>query len=284
MISVGLFGPGAAAARRAAVSIHPEAAQNLIDLYAARGAPDAPNEDPLPRGAWPVLCPAYLPAIPLAALSPMPLSKLLAQSPQENQHWRAFTADRAKCSYRHLLMSICADDVEALHLPPDVRRRVTALPRLMDRLYAALSVLAPLDGDHGSMERFGLEVGGSLAEELAETAFELTMIARTHLIAFYARIRPARTGPVHRAAAAMLRHRPSLVSPTTLTSEISWQDLRILEAAGWLEPRDEETALGLAHRFMPSAAFLALNLPTLPRKRPHSPKPISVLHDQHIRI
>ena len=52
---------------------------------------------------------------------------------------------------------------------------------------------------HRSMERFGLEVvGGSLAEEMAETAFELTMIARTHLIAFYARIRPFRTGPVHR--------------------------------------------------------------------------------------
>jgi hypothetical protein len=88
-------------------------------------------------------------------------------------------------------------------------------------------------------------------------AFELTMIARAHLIGFYARIRPARTGPVHRAAAAILRHRPIYVSPTTLTSGISGQDLSGLEAAGWLEPRDEETVRGLAHRFTPTQTILA---------------------------
>jgi hypothetical protein len=279
VISVGLFGPGAAAVRRATVSIHPEAAQHLIDLYAVRGAPDDPNEDPLPRGVWPVLCPAYLPARPAPALPPMPLPKLLAHSPHENQQWRAFAADRAKYSHRHMLMSICADDAEALHLPPDVRRRVTALPRLMDRLYAVLSVFASLDGAHRSMEQFGFELGRSLEEEMAETAFELTMIARMHLIAFYARIRPARTGPVHRAAAAILRHRPPNVSPTTLTSGVGERDLRVLADAGWLEPRDEETAYGQAHRFTPSDAFLRLNMPYLPKKRASHPCPIRVLCD-----
>jgi len=284
VISVGLFGPGAAAVRRAAVSIHPAAALHLTDLYAVRGAPDDPNEDPLPRGVWPVLCPAYLPARTAPTLPPMPLPKLLAQSRQENQQWRAFAADRAKYSHRHLLMSICADDAEARHLPPDARRRATALPGLMDRLCAALRANGAFDSTSGAIQRPETDVGTNLEDQMAESAFELAMIARAHLIAFYARVRPAHTGPVHRAAAAMLRHRPSLVSPTTLTSGISWQDLRILEAAGWLEPRDEETALGLAHRFMPSAAFLALNLPTLPRKRPHRPKPISVFLDKHVRI
>jgi hypothetical protein len=92
---------------------------HLTDLYAVRGAPDDPNEDPLPRGVWPVLCSAYLPARPAPALPPMPLPKLLAHSSHENQQWRAFAANRAKCSHRHVLMSIFADDAETA--PPACR-------------------------------------------------------------------------------------------------------------------------------------------------------------------
>jgi hypothetical protein len=58
----------------------------------------------------------------------------------------------------------------------------------------------------------------------------------------------------------MLRHSPLNVSPTTLTSGISGQDLRQLEASGWLEPRDEETARGLAHRFTMTDAYLYLDI------------------------
>ncbi|AGI68230.1 hypothetical protein OAN307_c26410 [Octadecabacter antarcticus 307] len=277
---IGLFGPGAAAVRRAAIAINPKAGRHLIDLYAVRGIPDDPNEDPLPRGIWPVLCSAYLPARPASALPPMPLPTVLAHSAHEIPQRRAFAAERAKCSHRRVLMSICADDAEALHLPPDVRSRVTALPGLMDCLYAALSVLAAPDGALGPIRRFERSMGANLADEMAESAFELAMIARAHLIAFYARVRPAHTGPVHRAAAAMLRHRPQFISPTTLTSGVIGQDLRILEAAGWLEARDMETAHGLAHRFMPSDAFVRLDIRELPKKRASWPYPVSVVCDR----
>lgn|GEM_PF-5279721 len=278
-IRVGLFGPGAAAARRAAIALHPEAARHLIDIYAVRGAPDDVSDDPLPRGVWPVLCPAYLPARPAPALITMPLPTALPHSSHEIPLWRTFTAERAKCGYRRVLMSICADDAEAPHLPTDVRSRVTALPRLMDRLYAVLIVLAAPDGALGPIPRREQGAGASPADEMVESAFELAMIARAHLLAFYARVRPAHTGSVHRAAAAMLRHRPLLISPTTLTSGISMQDLRILEAAGWLDPRDEETARGLAHRFTMTNSLLKLNVPALPRKRPSKPRTVNVLCD-----
>lgn len=271
-ILVGLFGPGAAAARRAAMAIHPEAARHMIDLYAVRGAPDDPSDDPLLRGVWPVLCPAYLPAMCSPARSPT----ALAHSPHEPER-RAFASERATCNQREVLMSICADDAEASHLPPDVRLRVTALPNLMDRLFTALTTLAAPDG---TIERLEPLLGAHLVDEMAESAFELVMIAHAHLIAFYARVRPARTGSVHRAAAAMLRHHPLFISPTTLTSGISGQVLRTLEAAGWLEARDEETLHGLAHRFTPSDALLRLDKPELPKKRASRPHPVNVLCDE----
>lgn len=278
-IRIGLFGPGAAAARHAAVAIHPDAARHLVDLYAVRGTPEGPNADPLPRGIWPVLCPAYLPTWLATALTPMPLPTELTYNPDNSSRLAGFAVEPVACSQRDVLVSICADDAEASYLPPDVRRRVTALPRLLDRLYATLSVLAPIGGAHGSIDRFQLDARASLADEMAEAAFELAMVARAHLIGFYARTRPARTGPVHRAAAAMLRHRPPNISATTLTSVTDKRDLYQLEAAGWLEARDEETARGLAHRFVPTDEFLALDLPELPRKRPSLPRLIKVLCD-----
>jgi hypothetical protein len=59
----------------------------------------------------------------------------------------------------------------------------------------------------------------------------------------------------------------------------SGQDLRELADAGWLEPPDEETVYGLAHRFTPSDAFLLLDMPDLPKKRASQPCPIRVLCD-----
>jgi hypothetical protein len=177
-------------------------------------------------------------------------------------------------------MSICADDAEAAHLPPDARNRITALPGLMERLCAVLSVFAAPEGALGPIQRREQGAGATPTDDMVESAFELAMIARAHLIAFYARVRPAPTGSVHRAAAAMLRHRPLLISPTTLTSGISGQDLRILEAAGWLEPRDEETAHGHAHRFMMTNSLMELDVPALPRKRPSRGHPVTVLCDE----
>jgi hypothetical protein len=55
--------------------------------------------------------------------------------------------------------------------------------------------------------------------------------------------------------------------------------LRVLADAGWLEPRDEETAHGLAHRFVPTDAFLLLDIPDLPKKRASQPCPIGMLCD-----
>lgn len=278
-IRIGLFGPGAAAARQAAKAISPEAESQMIDLHAVRGAPDDPGRDPLPRGMWPVLCPAYLPDRSAPASHQMPLDRLPVHSPHQSRQWRALTTDRTHCSNRRVLMSICADDAEASYLPPDVRRRVTALPRLMNRLYVVLSDLNPLYGPNGQTEGFGSRVGARFSDEMAETAFELAMVARAHLIAFYARVRPAHTGPIHRAAAAMLRHRPLRVSPTTLSSGISGGDLRVLEAAGWLEPRDEETDHGFAHRFTPSDAFWEVDIADLPKKWASHPNPVDVLCD-----
>ncbi len=276
-IRIGLFGPGAAAARLAAMAIQPEAAQYLVDLYAVRGAPDDPNADPLLSGVWPVLCPTYLPTgpVPTRTQALLPAARTQGRADALQAPPRAGGPDMR--SQRDVLASICVDDAEASYLPVDVRRRVTALPLLMDRLYAALSALVTSAGAHGANKRFGYEMGADLADEMAETAFELTMVVRAHLVAFYARTRPARTGPVHRAAAAMLRHRPLNISPTTLTSGIGGQDLRVLEAAGWLEPRDDETTHGLAHRFTPTAEFLALKVPELPRKRPSQAHAVSVL-------
>lgn len=275
-IRVGLFGPGAAAARRAAMSIHPEVARHLTDLYSVRGAPDNPDADPLPRGVWPVLCPVFLPARPAPMLTSLHLPPVLSQKSDEDPQWQAFFRERVPCNHQRVLMSICAEDAQASYLPPDVRRRVTALPRLMEQLYASLATLAALNGAAGPTPRCEPDAGASVAEDLAETALELAMTARAHMISFYARVRPAPTGSVHRAAAAMLRHRPLNVSPTTLTSGINGGDLRVLEAAGWLEGRDEETVRGLTHRFCPTREFLALKLPELPRKRPSLPKPIKI--------
>lgn len=281
-IRIGLFGPGAAAACRAAVAILPAAAQHLVDLYAVRGAPDDPDADPLPRGVWPVLCPAYAPAGSAPTRTSMSLPTARAHGRADTLQVAPSARDPDAYGQRDVLASICADDAEASYLPADVRCRVTALPRLMDRLYAALSALVTTNGAHGAIELFGCEAGADPSDEMAETAFELTMVARAHLVAFYARVRPARTGPVHRAAAAMLRHRPLNVSPTTLTSGIGGQDLRVLETAGWLEARDEETAHGLAHRFIPTDEFLALGIPQLPRKRASRPYPVSVLCDDRL--
>lgn len=256
-----------------------EANRHLIDLYAVRGSPDDPNNDPLARDVWPVLCPTYLPARPTVERLPTPLRAALAHTRSKTSHLMGSAIKPVACGQRDVLMSICTDDAEASYLPLDVRRRVTALPRLMGRLHAALTALAAPNGALESIRGFELYAGASLADELAESAFELAMIARTHLVSFYAQVRPARTTSVHLAAAAMLRHCPLNVSPTTLTSGVSGRDLRVLEAAGWLQARDEETAYGPGHRFMPTDTFLTLDIPHLPRKRPSLPAPVNIIHN-----
>jgi hypothetical protein len=147
----------------------------------------------------------------------------------------------------------------------------------MDRLGLALTLLTS-SGDHLGMVRcIEPTAKFSVLDEIAETACELALVARIHLIAFYARIRPASTGGVHRAAAALLRHRKKSLSPTTLTSGVTDADLRDLVAAGWLDPIEDEAPLGGRRGYTPTDALRRIGALELPRKLPSRPKPICIL-------
>lgn len=276
-ILVGLFGPGAAAVRSAAVAVYPKAEPHLINLYAVRGVPDQPGEDPLPRGIWPVLCPAYLPRTP--SLPPLTLTPPTPGDLRWASSLR-WLAGGEVCVRRQLLASICGDDAEAAYLPPDARLRVTALPRLMDSLGHALTLVASPGADLEILGRFDPTAKFRVLDEVAEAACELALVARIHLIAFYARIRPAPTGGVHRAAAALLRHRRrSIITPATLTSGVTAADLRDLFTAGWLDPHEFAATRSGRHSYVPSDAFRQIRAPELPRKRPSRPQPICVVSD-----
>lgn len=275
-IRIGLFGPGAGGVRRAVKAIHPDADRHLVDLYAVRSTPRHPEDDPLPRGVWPVLCHAYLPAEHAQGLTRIPLREQLARCSPEGQECWPSAAENTKSTQRHVLASIAADDAEAQHLPADVRCRVTALPFLMDRLSNLLNFFGSLDGAPSSIRRLDAPLRASFMDEMVEAASDLAMVTRLHLIAFYARIRPTHTTSVHRAAAAILRHRPNNISPTTLTSGVTVNDLRVLEGAGWVDRRDEETPCGNAPRFAPTRELVEVNIPKLPKKRPTRPFPVDI--------
>ncbi|MEX1663532.1 hypothetical protein AB4874_18235 [Thioclava sp. 15-R06ZXC-3] len=275
-ILVGSFGPGAAAARRAAMAVYPKASRHIVELYAVRGAPGQSDDDPLRMGIWPILCPAYLPK---SLSTPPPTVRPFTPTDLRSASSARWATGRATCNQRQLLASICGDDAESTFLPPDARHWITALPRLMDRLGFVLTVLTS-SGDHLRMvKHFDPSAKFRVLDEMAETACELALVARIHLIAFYARIRPAPTGRVHRAAAALLRHRQKSVSPTTLTSAITDADLRDLVAAGWLDPNEDDAPGGGRHGYAPTDALQRIGAAELPRKRPSRPQPICVVSD-----